>query len=110
ALARLKTTGECTINLTEPMFDHDYPGHHQRRLSQVGVTVVYPNREQFDNVKCTLTLASNSVRVTPDLTGGYRRPDRPATDLRFFDQIAATQQIVTSSAQDDSGLFSTDIE
>ncbi len=104
ALATLKGTGACDINLPETLFDHDYPGHYQRRLVRASLTVVYPNPGKFDNVKATLTLTGNSVRVSTDVSGGYARLGGP--DTRFVDQYAAVpQKIVLGQAQDDPGLF-----
>src|SRR5262249_2531054 len=104
ALAALKATGACDFNLLETLFDHDYPGHYQRRLVRVSLTVVYPNPGRFDNVKATLTLTSNSVRISTDVSGGYGRLGGP--DTRFVDQYAAVpQKIVLGQAQDDPGLF-----
>jgi Tc toxin complex TcA C-terminal TcB-binding domain len=104
ALSTLKGTGACDFTLQESLFDHDYPGHFQRRLVRVSLTVVYPSPGKFDNVKGTLTLASNSVRVSTDTSAGYTRLGGP--DPRFVDQYAAVpQKIVLGHAQDDPGLF-----
>ena len=51
ALVRLLQTGACDFDLPESLFDNDYPGHYQRRLLRVSVTVVYPSPGKFDNVK-----------------------------------------------------------
>ena len=104
ALTTLKGTGACTFDLPESLFDHDYPGHFQRRLVRVSLTVVYPNPGKFDNVKATLILTSNSVRISTDTSGGYARS--VGTDARFVDQYAAVpQKIVLGQGQDDPGLF-----
>jgi hypothetical protein len=108
ALLMLIEHGVCDFDLPESLFDGDYPGHYQRRLQRVSVTVVYPNPGRFDNVKCTLTMKHNSVRTTNDLGTAYRRQG-PA-DSRFVDEFGAVpQKIVLGNAQDDPGLFLTAI-
>ena len=71
ALQKLLVTGACDFTLPEPLFDNDYPGHYNRRLTRVSVTVVYPNPGKFDNIKATLTLVANQVRVSTDVSAGY---------------------------------------
>lgn len=108
ALLTLLEHGACDFELAESLFDGDYPGHYQRRLQRVSVTVVYPNPGRFDNVKCTLTMKHNSVRITPDLGSAYRR--QGAGDSRFVDEFGAVpQKIVLGNGQDDPGLFLTAI-
>ena len=103
ALFTLLKTGQCDVDLPETLFDGDYPGHYQRRITRVSVTVVYPNPGKNDNVKCTLTLTKNSVRLTNDLNRQYTRAT--GSDPRFTDSFGAVQSIVTGNAQDDPGLF-----
>ena len=106
ALVELQTTGSCTITLPELFFDLDNPGHYLRKLKSVAVTVpcvVGP----YGGVSMTLTLLDNHVRTTTDTTPGYARP--PGDDLRFRDDPGGTQAIVTSSGQNDSGLFETNL-
>jgi len=102
-------TGECDFDLPEILFDLDYPGHYQRRITRVSITIVYPNPSKNDNVKCTLTMLKNSVRLTTDISQGYPRLPSPQTDPRFTDRFGAVQSIVTGNAQDDPGLFNTNI-
>jgi hypothetical protein len=71
ALQQLLATGACDFTLPESLFDSDYPGHYNRRLTRVSVTVVYPSPGKFDNVKATLTLVANQVRVSTDVSAGY---------------------------------------
>jgi hypothetical protein len=102
ALVELQKTGACTVTLPELFFDLDNPGHYLRRLKTVAVTipcVVGP----YGGVALTLTLLDNHVRMTTDLTGGYARS--AGTDPRFHDDPGGTQAIVTSTGQNDSGLF-----
>jgi hypothetical protein len=61
----------------------------------------------YAGVNCTLTLLKSSVRTTPILGEGYGRTD--AEDPRFSDYFGSLQSIVTSSAQNDSGMFETNL-
>jgi hypothetical protein len=110
ALLTLLEKGACDFELRESLFDGDYPGHYQRHLVRVSLTVVYPSPGKFDNVKGTLTLVKNSVRISTDLGSGYPRLTPPAQDPRFVDQYGAVpQKIVLGNAQDDPGLFENQI-
>jgi len=109
ALQQLLVTGACDFTLPESLFDYDYPGHFNRRLTRVSVSVVYPNPGKFDNVKATLTLVANQVRVSTDVTSSY--PESPVgSDPRFrYNYAAVPQKIALGNAQDDPGLFITTI-
>ena len=109
AFQQLLATGGCDFTLPESLFDNDYPGHYNRRLTRVSVTVIYPNPGKFDNVKASLTLTANQVRITTDTTAGYAE-NPPGSDSRFIYTYAAVpQKIVLGNAQDDPGLFITAI-
>lgn len=109
ALQQLLVTGKCDFDLPELLFDNDYPGHYNRRLTRLSVTVVYPNPGKFDNVKATLTLIANRVRIKTDTSAGYA--EQPVgSDPRFIYSYAAnSQKIAMGNAQDDPGLFITAI-
>ncbi len=102
ALIELRSTGTCTIKLPETLFDLDGPGHYFRRLKTVSVSipcVVGP----YATVACTLTLLRSSTRVSSLVGGAYERAE--AEDARFNDYFGSVQSIVTSSAQNDGGVF-----
>ena len=80
-----------TFTLPEPLFDNDYPGHYNRRLTRVSLTVVYPNPGKFDNVKATLTLVANKVRISTDTSAGYAESP-VGSDPRFLYNYAAVPQ------------------
>ena len=112
ALLTLLQTGSCDFSLPETLFDSDYPGHYQRQLKRVSVTVVYPNPGKNDNVTCRLTLVANKVRMNTSLNQAAADPyaETPAgSDPRFAYQWGAVQAIVTSQAQDDPDLFENQI-
>ncbi len=76
ALVRLKTTGACDVTLPEWLFDLDHPGHYQRRIKTVSLTVpciVGP----YTSVNATLSLTNHGTRVTEDVAAGYGDPLNP---------------------------------
>jgi hypothetical protein len=107
ALLQLRTIGRCTFSLPESLFDMDGPGHYFRRIKTVAVSVpcvVGP----YASVNCKLTLLKSSIRKTPILQDGVYERDG-AEDERFSDSFGSLQSVVTSSAQNDSGLFETNL-
>jgi hypothetical protein len=106
ALVQLRTTGRCTLGLPESLFDMDGPGHYFRRIKTVALSIpCVPG--PYASVNCTLTLLRSSIRKTPVIGDQYPRVD--SEDSRFSDSFGSLQSIVTSSAQNDSGLFETNL-
>ncbi len=108
ALAQLKSTGACNVNLPEAVFDLDYPGQYMRRIKSVSLSmpcVVGP----YTTVSCKLSLVSNKYRKNTNLLGGGSDADKykeqAGGDTRFVYNIGTIQSIATSGAQNDSGLF-----
>jgi hypothetical protein len=102
ALLALRTTGSCQVTIPEWLFDLDTPGHYMRRIKSVALSipsVVGP----YSSVNCTLSLLRSSLRKSPIAGGDYARDG--SDDVRFVDYVGASQSIVTSSAQNDSGMF-----
>ena len=106
ALIQLRSTGRCTVRLPESLFDMDGPGHYFRRMKNVAVTIPCVTGP-YAGVNCTLTLLKSSIRKTPVVGDQYARLD--AEDERFSDNFSSLQSIVTSSGQNDSGLFETNL-
>ncbi len=107
ALIQLRTTGRCTVRLPESLFDMDGPGHYFRRIKTVAMSIPCVTGP-YASVNCTLTLLKSSIRKAQILRDGvYARED--AEDDRFNDYFGSLQSIVTSSAQNDSGLFETNL-
>jgi hypothetical protein len=103
ALLSLRETGTCTVDLPEALFDVDYPGHYMRRLKTVSLTipcVVGP----YTSVNCTLTLLKSKTRISSIDVGSYA-DDVVSENPRVATNFAATESIVTSSAQNDNGMF-----
>ncbi|MBI3187377.1 MAG: hypothetical protein HYZ31_05815, partial [Gammaproteobacteria bacterium] len=102
ALIRLKSEKSCFISLPEVLFDLDHPGHYLRRIKSVSVTIPCVTGP-YSGVHCTLTLLNSSVRHSNMLLSNNY--ERQIDDVRFTDNVGAIQSIVTSSGQNDSGLF-----
>lgn len=103
ALIALRTTGRCTFELPEALFDMDCPGHYFRRIKTVAVSIPCVTGP-YASVNCTLTLLKSSVRTSATTSSGYKR-NEDGDKNRFRDDFGSLQSIVTSSAQNDSGLF-----
>jgi hypothetical protein len=106
ALLQLRTTGRCTVFLPEELFDMDGPGHYFRRIKNVALTIPCVTGP-YTSVNCTLTLTKSSIRKIALVGDSYARVD--AEDSRFSDYFGSLQSIVTSSGQNDSGLFETNL-
>ena len=103
ALLELRATGRCTVTLPEELFDMDGPGHYFRRIKSVALSIPSVTGP-YTSVNCTLSLLKSTIRRSPLLSDGeYARiPDQ---DDRFSDYFGSLQTIVTSSAQNDGGVF-----
>jgi hypothetical protein len=102
-LIALRQTRSCVVKLPEALFDIDYPGHYARRIKSVGITIPCVTGP-YVGVSCTLSLLESSVRHSNNLLGGktYARGEE---DPRFTDTLGPIESIVTSSGQNDTGLF-----
>jgi|GEM_PF-2570981 len=100
---RLKDA-QCEFDVPEWLFDLDTPGHYMRRIKSVSVSIPCVTGP-YTNVSCTLTLLKSRIRH-----------DRIATetdyaqDNHFTDYFGATEAIVTSNANADSGMFETQLK
>lgn len=103
ALLQLKATGSCEITIPEWLFDLDCPGHYMRRIKTISVSipsVVGP----YTSINCTLALQKSTLRKSSLLKESeYAREG--SEDNRFTDYYGTIQSIVTSTAQNDSGIF-----
>jgi hypothetical protein len=108
ALLTLKITGSCTVTVPEWLYDRDCPGQYMRRIKTVALSipsVVGP----YTGINCKLSLQSSSVRVSSLLANGAYGRNTNQDDDRFVDYFGATDEIVTSSGTNDSGMFETNL-
>lgn len=102
ALLELKATGACSVVIPEWLYDLDCPGHYMRRIKSVGLSIP-AIAGPYTSINCTLSLQKSSIRKSALLLDGeYGRSEE---DTRFVDYFTTLQSIVTSNAQNDSGLF-----
>lgn len=106
---RLKSEGSCSFELTEAMFDYDYPGMYARKIISVSVSipaVIGP----YQSINAMLTQTKNKILVSPDKEGLQyllehqtgQMPKSIRADMR------SSQRIALSKGIDDSGLIRLD--
>lgn len=101
-------TGECMFNLSEKLFDDDYPGHYARKIKTISISIPAVTGP-YQNIKATLTQMSNQVVITDNigavnfLLGGDGQDMPDASVLRSNWWV--NQQVALSSGVNDSGLF-----
>ncbi|MFO8091155.1 MAG: neuraminidase-like domain-containing protein [Desulfatiglandaceae bacterium] len=107
ALIQLRETGACRVLVPEALFDMDGPGHYFRRIKNVAISIPCVTGP-YTSVNCKLTLLKSSIRKSPSAKGsdGYPRSEE---DSRFIDHFGTMDSIIASSAQNDSGLFETNL-
>jgi hypothetical protein len=106
-LVALRRQGSCYLELPEAIFDLDQPGHYQRRIKSVSVTIPCTTGP-YTNVTAKLTLLANRVRVGTATSAGYAWTG--PEDQRFRYDSGGAQSIVTSTGHDDAGMFQTNLD
>ncbi len=91
----------CEFDIPEWLFDLDTPGHYLRRIKSVSVSIPSVTGP-YTSVSCKLTLLQSAVRHERT-AANY--PRAQGDDPRFTDYFGASESIVTSSGNGDSGLF-----
>ncbi|MCS6286890.1 MAG: hypothetical protein H8K08_15825 [Nitrospira sp.] len=95
----------CEFKIPEWLLDLDTPGHYLRRIKSVSVSIPSVTGP-YTSVSCKLTLLKSAVRHERT-AANYPRVQ--GDDLRFTDNFGASEAIVTSSGNGDSGLFETQL-
>lgn len=108
-LLDLKYEGNCEIQVPEEVFDMDCPGHYFRRIKNVAVTIPCVTGP-YTSINCTLTLVKSTIRKSAALANdSYGDSTTNTEDPRFDTYYGSSQSIVTSTGQNDSGLFETNL-
>jgi hypothetical protein len=107
AFLDLKNTGKCQFQLSEKLFDYDFPGHYCRQIKTIGISIpaiIGP----YQNIKATLTQLSDRVLIQADqnavaylLTGQGNQPDTSILRSNW----RRNQKIALSRGVNDSGMF-----
>lgn len=97
ALASLREEGHTEFALPEVLFDLVYPGHYNRRIKSVRLTIPCLTGP-YTNVNARLTLLESHIRpvAEPDDSDESKLEPQP---------VAGRLSIATSSAQSDGGQF-----
>lgn len=103
ALLRLKATGSCEVTVPEWLFDLDSPGQYFRRLKTVALSIPAVTGP-YTSIHCRLSLLRSSVRISAIGGQPYAEADG-GNDDRFRHFGGAIESMVTSTAQNDSGVF-----
>lgn len=107
ALLTLKATGTCEVTVPEWLLNLDGPGHYMRRIKNVSLSIPSVTGP-YTSVSCTLSLLKSSLRKSSLLKDDeYAR--QGSEDDRFVDYFGTIQSIVTSSGNNDSGMFETNL-
>ena len=105
ALATLRESGQCEIELPESLFDMDFPGQYKRRIKSVAISipaVVGPHT----SLNCTLRLLEHKFRFKPNAASASDYPQKiDEDDDRFATTSVPIKAIAASKAQQDSGVF-----
>lgn len=104
ALIALRQTDKCDFDLPEVLFDLDFPGHYMRRIKMVSLSIPCV-AGPYASVSATLRLIKNEIRAKPIASGTYTRRPEQEDDPRFMKTAATITAVVTSNAQQDSGMF-----
>ena len=107
ALLNLKATGSCEFTIPEWVFDLDCPGHYMRRIKTVSLSLPSVTGP-YTSVSCTLAQLKSTLRKSPLLADGEYARDS-SEDNRFVDYFGTIQSIVTSSGNNDPGMFETSL-
>ena len=104
AWLNFRENGFCEFDIPELVFDLDFPGHYNRRIKSVTVTipcVVGPYAE----VNCMLRLLKHRFRVSPLASSASDYIERTGDDDRFRTCVVPVDSIATSTCQNDAGVF-----
>lgn len=89
--SQLKTEGTVDFELTEALFDADYPGHYQRRIKSISVSLP-ATLGPYEDIRATLTQTYNMIQFSE------KSEDK-------IENLHVNEQIALSNGLNDNGLF-----
>lgn len=105
SLLQLRETGSCEFSLSELLFDLDYPGHYQRRIKTVGITMACTVGSP-PGLNATVRLVSNRFRRDSQAKNGSDYVEsRDSADERFVSTSVPLTAVAVSSHDHDTGVF-----
>lgn len=107
ALVRLRESGSTSFSVPEILYDMDYPGHYNRRIKSVSLSVPCVTGP-YTSLSGTLTLTRHKYRVRAVASSAkeYNPKDGEGSSVDQFrtDRIPISA-IAVSSGMQDSGIF-----
>ena len=100
ALLKLRSGVGTDLELPEWLFDMDYPGHYERRIKSISISIPCI-AGPYTTVSAKLTLQNSKYRNQPLVVINTTYSDAPNYKFLF----GGGESIATSSAQNDSGMF-----
>lgn len=104
------TPGAASIELDQTLFDRDYPGHYQRRIKRMSVSLpvtVGP----YQDIRATLTQTYNAVTLAPSIGAAkYLLDPQSGVNSDVRENLRASQEIALSSGINDDGMFTFNFE
>jgi hypothetical protein len=101
ALHELKIDGTTEFEITEMLYDLDFPGQYMRRIKSVAITIPAVTGP-YTSIPCKLTMLNNRYRKETTIGNSYAYVQN---DIRFEHNVIGIQSIATSHAQNDKGMF-----
>ena len=95
--------GSCEFELTEALFDKDFPGDYMRRIKTVALDVpcvVGPGV----SLSCRLRLVEHRYRTSASLASGYAE-QQGDSETRFATANVPVTAIAVSNGQNEHGVF-----
>jgi len=103
--------GKCQFELSEKLFDDDFPGHYCRQIKTISISipaVIGP----YQNIKATLTQLCDRTLIKPDCKAvkyllDPKKNPQPATSIAsaLRSSWRRNQKIALSRGVNDTGLF-----
>ncbi len=115
ALIELRTSGRCSIQIPEALFDLDAPGQFFRRIRALSVSVPCV-AGPYVSLPLKITQSANRVRISTDkklgagLTDAQAYAEDPGNDPRFSYNVGSVQTVTLSRGDDDAGLFALNLD
>ncbi|QHG64568.2 hypothetical protein C2H86_09145 [Pseudomonas putida] len=98
--------GELAFNLSQSLYDQDYPGHYMRRLHSVAVSLP-ALLGPYQNIRATLTQTQSRLLIRPDIEGVYfltPQAQRNGDGSNVMMSLRPHQQVCLSTGSQDLGL------
>ncbi|AYQ56501.1 hypothetical protein MS2017_0773 [Bathymodiolus thermophilus thioautotrophic gill symbiont] len=99
--------GKCTFELTERLFDNDFPGHYQRQVKSISISVpmiIGP----YENLHATLLQLHSAVVLQPDIEAVKYLLKQDGSKKNIRNDWRNNQKIAISRGIEDAGVFQLD--